>query len=79
MFIKAQKLELFSRHKPPNLRQFLVWLAYKPRAAMESCTATASDTVLPGNRGLGRLSARFKSSKFDAFINISRLIAQPLG
>jgi hypothetical protein len=79
MFTKAQELKLFSRHKSPNLRQFLVWLVYRPPATMELFTATAFDAVLPGNLGFGRLSAQSKSSNSDAFINISRLIAQSLG
>jgi len=78
MFTKMQKLKLFSRHKSPDPRQFLVWLAHKPPATMELSTATALDTVLPGNLSFGRLSAQSKSSNFDALINISRLIAQSL-
>jgi hypothetical protein len=78
MFTKMQKLKLFSTHKSPNPRQFLVWLAYKPPATMELSTATAFDTVLPGNLSFGRLSARSRSSNFDALTNISRLIAQSL-
>jgi hypothetical protein len=46
---------------------------------MELFTATAFDAVLPGNLGFGRLSAQFKSSNFNALINISCLIAQSLG
>jgi len=79
MFIKMQKLKLLSRHKLPNLGQFLVWLTYKPPDAMELSTATAFEAVLPRYLGCGRLSAQCKNSKFDASINISRLIAQSLG
>jgi len=30
MFIKVQKLKLFSRHKSPEPWQILGWLAYRP-------------------------------------------------
>ena len=79
MFSQAQKLKLSSRHKSPNLRQFRIWLAYELSVTMKLFIATAFDAVLTRNLGLGRLIARFKSSNFDAFINISRLIAQSLG
>jgi hypothetical protein len=46
---------------------------------MELFTAAAFDVVLSGKLGLGRLPAQLESSNFDASINISRVIAQPLG
>jgi hypothetical protein len=79
MFVKMQKLKLLSKHKLPNLGQLHVWLAYKPPVAMELFTATASEAVLPRHLGFGRLPTQFKSSNFDASINISRVIAQSLG
>ena len=78
MFIGVQKLKLFSRHESPDLRQILAWLAYRPSATVDLLVGMGFDATFPANPSFGCLSAQFESFNFDAFGNISCLIAQSL-
>ena len=79
MFIGVQKLELFSRHKSLDLRQFLNLTGLQTPSHSGFACGDGFDATFLANPGFGRLSAWFKSFSFDAFGNISRLIAQQLG
>ncbi len=58
-----QKLELFSEHKSPNLRQILARLAYKPSTIVDLLVGMTLMQLFQQIRGL----AVFKSFSFDAF------------
>lgn len=79
MFIEVQKLELFSEHKSPELGQFLDLAGLQPLICIRFACGDKFDANFLVNLSFGRRSARFKSSNFDAFGNISRLVAQWLG
>lgn len=79
MFLEVQKLELFSKHKPLGWRQFLDLTGLQPPSHSRFARGDGSDATFLPNPSVGCLSARFKSFSFDAFGNISRLIAQRLG
>lgn len=79
MFIGVQKLELFSTHKSLDLRQFLDLTGLQTSSHSGFVRSNGFDATFLANPSFGRLSARFKSFSFDAFGNISRLIAQRLG
>jgi hypothetical protein len=79
MFIGVQKLELFSEHKSPELGQFLNLAGLQPLICSEFACRDSFDANFLVNLSFDRRSARFKSSNFDAFGIISRLVAQWLG
>jgi len=79
MFIGVQKLKLFSEHKSPELRQFLDLAELQPLGYSGFARRNGFDANFLVNPSFGRRSVQFKSSNFDAFGNISRLVAQWLG
>jgi hypothetical protein len=76
MFIGVQKLKLFSEHKSPELRQFLDLAGLQSIICSEFACRDRFDANFLVNPSSRRRSGRFKSSNFDAFGNISRLVAQ---
>ena len=49
------------------------------KTLVEVCEVNGFDAIFPVNPNFGRRLAQFKSSDFDAFGNISHLVAQRLG
>jgi hypothetical protein len=72
----VQKLELFSEHKSPKLRQFLDLAELQPLDYTGFTCSNGFDANFPVNSSFGSRLARLKSSNFDTFGNISRLVAQ---
>ena len=78
MFIIVQKLEFFSKHKSFDLEQFLNLVGLQRLICPGFAFRIRFDTNVLANSNFDRQSNRFKSFNFDAFENISRLVAQRL-
>jgi hypothetical protein len=76
MFIGVQKLELFSEHKSSELGHFLDLAGLQFLICSGFTCRDRFGANFLVNPSFRRRSGRFKSSNFDAFGNISRLVAQ---
>ncbi len=79
MFIGVQKLKLFSEHKSSELGRFLGLAGLHPLSYSGFARRNGFEVTFLVNPSYGRQLARLKSFNFDAFGNISRLVAQWLG
>ncbi len=79
MFIEVQKLKLFSEHKSPELGSVLDFAGLHPLSYSRFTGRNGFGVIFLVKPSIGRRLAQLKSSNFDGFGNISRLVAQRLG